>query len=67
MHQHCVTVPAKALNWLLCILWTLITAPNGLSTYLGVISNSSEGWCDLMMTYGGMLITVGSGGTHVCN
>lgn len=44
------------------LVWALITALNGLSIYLGVISNSSEGRYDLMMTSGDMLITVGSGG-----
>lgn len=69
--SNTVTIPAKALNWLLCIPWTLITLLKGLSTDQGVISNSLEGWYDLMMTYGGMLITISSsegriGGRDTC-
>lgn len=47
-----------------CTGWlvgALITAKDGLSVYLGVISNSSEGWYDPTMTSGDTLITVGSG------
>lgn len=58
--SNTVTVPAKALNWLLCIPWTLITMLKGLSTDQGVISNSLEGRYDLMTTHGGMLITISS-------
>lgn len=58
--SNTVTAPAKTLKWLLCILPTLITPLKGLSTDQGVISDSLEGWYDLMMTYGGMLITISS-------
>lgn len=58
--SNTVTVPAKTLNWLLCIRWTLIMQLKALSTDQGVISNSLEGWYDLIMTYGGMLITISS-------
>lgn len=47
------------------LLWALITALDGLSVYLGVISNSSEGWYDPMMTSGDMLITVHSWDRHM--
>lgn len=52
-----ITVVAKKL---LCIQWTPITLLKGLSTDQGVISNSLEGWYDLMMTHTGMLITLSS-------
>lgn len=32
------------------LVWLLITALHGPSVYLGVISDSSEGWYDLLMT-----------------
>lgn len=46
-------------------VWVLFTTLDGLSVYLGVISDSTEGWYDPTMTSGDALITVDSGG-HVC-